>query len=94
MREDNLQRVEYKHLAGLLFNDTGEVSRQEETLFLQRLGEELAANTPDFTVGFVYLGMKNESPEEVAQGVEHTYQLAQQNPRVVLGFDLAGWKRR
>ena len=90
MREDNLQRVEYKHLTGLLFNDAGAVSIQEETQFLQRLEDELAANTPDFTVGFVYLGMKYETPEEVAQGVEQTYQLAQQYPKVVLGFDLVG----
>lgn len=90
MREDNLQRVEYKQLPGLLFNDAGNISLQEETQFLQGLEDELAASTPDFSVGFVYLGMKYDTPEVVAQVVEQTYQLAQQYPKVVLGFDLVG----
>jgi adenosine deaminase CECR1 len=90
MREDNLQRVEYKHLTGMLFNDSGNVSVQEETKCLQRLTDELAENYSDFSVGYVYLGMKYETPEVVAQAAEESYQLSQQYPKVVLGFDLVG----
>ena len=90
MREDGLQRVEYKYLPGLLFNDEGPISMDQEVEILNRLTQEETTNNPDFTVGYVYLDMKYKTPEDIQQALEITHRLAQQYPKIVLGFDLVG----
>ena len=90
IREDGVQRVEYRYLPGLLFNDEGPISMDQETEILNRLSEEETTRNPEFTVGFICTRRKNLSSEEMQQTLEHVYRLAQQYPKVVLGFDLVG----
>lgn len=89
-RNDNLCRVEYRHMLGFVYNDEGCLGIEAETALLKDICNEFARENPGFSVGFIFCGYKTEEPNAIAEKVLKVYELVKKYPGFVLGYDLVG----
>jgi adenosine deaminase CECR1 len=89
-KNENVSRVEYRHMLGYLYNLERKLTFDEEISYVKRVVDEFIAHNPGFSVGLIICGYKAEEPEVIAENVIRIYELVKKYPGFVLGYDLVG----
>jgi adenosine deaminase CECR1 len=87
---DNVSRVEFRHMLGFVYNDEGYLGLEAETEFIRDIYQEFLRENPGFSFALIICGYKAEEPSVIAEKVIMIYELVKKYPGFVLGYDLVG----
>ncbi|CAG9330579.1 unnamed protein product [Blepharisma stoltei] len=88
--EDNVQRVEFRHMPFSIQATETDGLPSENIAFLKNVCERFTSNHPDFTSGAILCTIKLFSKERIIKETEEIYMLHLLFPKFVLGFDIPG----